>query len=219
MRAPSRYRSAMAGFAKGSAVFIERGAGVRGTVLDSRPGQLRCALESGQTVWVPADQVRAVDGSSPNVGPSRHHSGFPNPYEPPNAHGDADSPRDRRDWKWLLFSFEGRIRRSSYWLGMLISFGSVFASVMLIGVSSALLTSPEEGREMSPILFIPLIAVLLINGWMSLALSVKRWHDRGKSGAWVLINLIPYIGGIWAFVETGCLAGDQESNRFGPPPS
>ena len=52
---------------------------------------------------------------------------------------------------------------------------------------------------------------------MSLAIQVKRWHDRNKSGWWVLIGLIPLIGGIWALIETGFLAGDDGENRFGWP--
>ncbi|MBA56842.1 MAG: DUF805 domain-containing protein [Pseudomonadales bacterium] len=63
-----------------------------------------------------------------------------------------------------------------------------------------------------------LIIVLYIPAiWMSLAVQVKRWHDRDKSGWWVLISFIPLIGPIWAFVENGCLAGTSGENRFGLP--
>ena len=37
--------------------------------------------------------------------------------------------------------------------------------------------------------------------WISLAVSVKRWHDRDKSGWWILIGLVPLIGSIWQFIE------------------
>ena len=50
---------------------------------------------------------------------------------------------------------------------------------------------------------------------MSLAVWAKRWHDRGKSGWWNLIALIPIIGPIWALVESGFLKGDCGSNRYG----
>lgn len=50
-----------------------------------------------------------------------------------------------------------------------------------------------------------------------LAVQVKRWHNRNKSGWWVLINCVPLIGAIWVFVEAGPLAGDQASNNFGAP--
>ena len=61
------------------------------------------------------------------------------------------------------------------------------------------------------------LQVLLI--WISLAVQIKRWHDRDKSGWWVLINLIPLIGAIWAFVETGCLRGTVGPNAYGPDPT
>ncbi len=51
----------------------------------------------------------------------------------------------------------------------------------------------------------------------NLAIAIKRWHDRDKSGWWILIALIPIIGWIWALVETGFLAGTPGPNRFGPP--
>lgn len=65
------------------------------------------------------------------------------------------------------------------------------------------------------LLAVMLIAVYIVVIWISLAVSVKRWHDRGKSGWWVLIGLIPLIGGIWALIETGFLPGDPGTNRFG----
>jgi uncharacterized membrane protein YhaH (DUF805 family) len=46
---------------------------------------------------------------------------------------------------------------------------------------------------------------------------IKRFHDRDKSGWWVLITLIPIIGAIWILVELGFLKGTPGLNRFGPP--
>ena len=48
---------------------------------------------------------------------------------------------------------------------------------------------------------------------------IKRFHDRDKSGWWMLIVLIPIVGAIWFLVELGFLAGTPGLNRFGPPPS
>ena len=50
------------------------------------------------------------------------------------------------------------------------------------------------------------IAILLFIGGVSL--HIKRFHDRGKSGWWVLVFLIPVIGFIWMIVEMGILEGD-----------
>ena len=55
--------------------------------------------------------------------------------------------------------------------------------------------------------------------WISLALQVKRWHDRGKSGWWVLLGCIPYSGAIWSFIELGCLRGTDGPNEYGHDPT
>lgn len=50
---------------------------------------------------------------------------------------------------------------------------------------------------------------------VSMLVQIQRWHDRNKNGWWVLINFIPYLGGIWAFIELGCLKGTTGPNRYG----
>ena len=62
------------------------------------------------------------------------------------------------------------------------------------------------------------VIFFLIILWPAFAIQVKRWHDRDKSGWWVLINLIPIIGPLWALVEIGFLTGTEGSNRFGDNP-
>ncbi|OAD23398.1 membrane protein containing DUF805 [Candidatus Thiomargarita nelsonii] len=66
-------------------------------------------------------------------------------------------------------------------------------------------------------IFLNIIAPLILL-WPGLATQVKRWHDRNKSGWWVLINLIPIIGWIWALIEVGFLPGTKGNNRFGSDP-
>jgi uncharacterized membrane protein YhaH (DUF805 family) len=61
-----------------------------------------------------------------------------------------------------------------------------------------------------------LVNLLLL--WPALAISAKRWHDRGKSAWWMLVLLIPVIGWLWALVENGCLRGNAGTNRYGPDP-
>lgn len=207
----------MSEFAKGASVLVARGNGIRGTVVESRPGHVRCALETGQTVWVRSTEVRSADApsfSQPNFAPRQPIT--VNPYQPPSAF-EVAPPREGVDWKWLMFSFEGRIPRSKYWLGTTVLMG-VLVSIGLFTAFFAGVTS-EVGApdDPSPLVYVPFGVLVLFAIWASLALSVKRWHDRGKSGFWVLINLIPYIGGMWAFIENGCLAGDATWNSYGPP--
>jgi uncharacterized membrane protein YhaH (DUF805 family) len=80
------------------------------------------------------------------------------------------------DWQKLLFSFEGRTRRSHFWIGWLICLG--------IGVVAG---------------WIPLVGFIISIGliWTNLAITVKRLHDMGMSG-WVAI--VPIVANIVGFI-------------------
>ena len=69
------------------------------------------------------------------------------------------------DFQSAMFSFEGRLRRSHFWIGFLIIFG---ANVVLGWI-------PILGW---------LISLALI--WPNLAISVKRLHDMGRTG-WLVV--------------------------------
>ena len=47
----------------------------------------------------------------------------------------------------------------------------------------------------------------------SLAVSVRRMHDIGKAGGWILVNLIPLIGLIW-FILLAIKYSEPCANRF-----
>ena len=106
----------------------------------------------------------------------------------------------------FLFSFEGRINRTQYWLFNLAIF-------IIFTVPFILLGSGEESLD-SPIALLFMLALI----WPCLAVQCKRWHDTNKSGWWILINFIPLIG-LWAFIENGFFAGDAGSNDYGNPPA
>jgi uncharacterized membrane protein YhaH (DUF805 family) len=61
------------------------------------------------------------------------------------------------------------------------------------------------------------IANLLL-AWPTIAISVKRWHDRDHSGWWVLVALVPIVGWLWMLVANGFLQGTPGANRFGADP-
>ena len=46
-----------------------------------------------------------------------------------------------------------------------------------------------------------------------LAVSVRRLHDTGRSGWWILISLIPVVGAIWLIVLL-CLDSQPEANEW-----
>ena len=131
-----------------------------------------------------------------------------NKYEAPESNVGIQSMESASlTMNEILFSFKGRIGRKTYWMFFLAFMVVLF---LLVGVFSAMGLNENIMAVVMLVLYIPAI-------WMSLAVQVKRWHDRDKSGWWVLISFIPIIGPLWAFVENGCLAGDDGVNSFGPP--
>jgi urea transport system permease protein len=114
----------------------------------------------------------------------------------------------KADWlnfQKLLLSADGRINRKSYWIGAL----SLFAVELIL----ALLMATHERFTVT---YDVLGLLLLVLIYPSLCIAIKRFHDRGKSGWWVLIGLIPVVGGIWCLVELGFLPGARGSNQYGP---
>lgn len=105
--------------------------------------------------------------------------------------------------------FSGRARRKEYWMFWLIS---TLISVGLC-IVDAVTGNVNAATGWGLLSGIYSLLVLL----PSLAVSVRRLHDRDKSGWWLLLVLIPLIGAIvllvWIVQE-----GDRGTNRFGPDP-
>lgn len=119
----------------------------------------------------------------------------------------------------LVFGLNGRVRRTHWWL---VRLGAVVVmAVLVFGLISA--TSAIYGQDVSsePVSAVGgsiLILLYLMLLWIDFALTVKRFHDRGKSGVWYLIGLVPLIGGLWILIECGFLDGTQGPNEHGPSP-
>jgi len=111
------------------------------------------------------------------------------------------------DWKWFLLSFDGRIGRADYWLRF--NLPVIVISAILGAVEGA-----ASGGEVGLLSLLFMLAAL----WPSWAVGVKRCHDRDRSGWFMLIALIPVVGGIWLLVELGFLRGTIGPNKYGPDP-
>jgi uncharacterized membrane protein YhaH (DUF805 family) len=117
-----------------------------------------------------------------------------------NHPDDADSLRH------LLFGFGGRIGRRTWWLwGVAALLGMSLYATVLLRVAGVAADTTDL-----------LVNLLLL--WPALAISAKRWHDRGKSAWWMLVLLVPVLGWIWSLVENGCLRGQAGPNRYGADP-
>jgi len=119
----------------------------------------------------------------------------------------------------LLWSWEGRIGRARFWLGVLlvilmsIAFGIVGS---LLGIPIDTGTAPVA-EEISLAGAVYLIAAMAAVAYAQLAVYAKRFHDRGKSAWWVLIAFVPIVGFFWILIELGMLPGDLGPNVYGPP--
>jgi len=134
------------------------------------------------------------------------------------------------DWKYLLFSFEGRINRKPFWLTLLaltvITMIVEYALFALFGVSMVPQIDPNAAPDAvqaaiaaNTSKMLPIVGILsLLLLWPNLALYTKRWHDRNKSGWWTLILIVPFIGALWILIECGFLCGTSGPNRFGQDP-
>jgi len=102
-------------------------------------------------------------------------------------------------------NFKGRARRSEYWWFVLANF--------IVSCVLGILANATGSGIISAISSIYSLAVLL----PSLAVEVRRLHDIGKSGWWLLISLVPVVGAIllivWAAKD-----GDPAPNQYGENP-
>jgi len=118
--------------------------------------------------------------------------------------------------KWYLkvlkqyADFNGRATRSEYWFFVLFNLIFSIAAVILDNTLGLAIKNVGYG----PIYGLYILAVFI----PSLAVSVRRLHDVGKSGWMLLVAFIPLIGAIWLLVlyVTDSQPG---SNKWGPSPN
>ncbi len=140
------------------------------------------------------------------------------------------------NWGHLFFQFDGRVNRAKFWIAALI-----FAAInVVLAILGYVMDQSVVFQALNSMLGI----VILIS---SIAVGVKRLHDRNKSGWYLLLfylvpsmlvvigvligafvedstiiatvlGLLAFAIGVWAFVEMGCLRGTIGVNQYGPDP-
>jgi putative multiple sugar transport system permease protein len=139
----------------------------------------------------------------------------------------------------ILFSFKGRVNQADFWLGLVLN--GLIAFILLATLNFVLFALgaivPALGKvfQQQPLIN-TVLTVLLVYApalWMWLALSVKRWHDVGRSGWFVIINIVLFViafalyesgvggkAGWWGLiflipiVGLGFVRGSSSANRF-----
>ena len=100
--------------------------------------------------------------------------------------------------------FTGRARRSEFWYWTLFQ--------IILGVIASILDRAVFDRNSGAFSVVVGLALLL----PSLAVAVRRLHDSGRTGWWLLIGLIPVIGTIVLIIFY--VQDSQGDNKYGPSP-
>lgn len=107
--------------------------------------------------------------------------------------------------------FSGRASRSEYWWYQL----SLFLLLVIVSILSSLLFGSSQSPSVVPALLVGLVFLALC--LPSLAVLIRRLHDAGFCGWWVLLNCVPYVGGLAVFVFT--LLPSKGINKYGLGPA
>ncbi|HVD22115.1 MAG TPA: DUF805 domain-containing protein [Lapillicoccus sp.] len=100
--------------------------------------------------------------------------------------------------------FTGRARRSEFWYWTLFQ--------IILGIIASILDRAAFDRNNGAFSAVVGLALLL----PSLAVAVRRLHDSGRTGWWLLIGLIPVIGTIVLIIFY--VQDSQGDNKYGPSP-
>ena len=132
-----------------------------------------------------------------------------------------------------LFGFKGRLRRRDYWV---LSLALAVVAIAIIAPLFLVLRLDIQDKH------VELLALIFL--WPSVALLVKRIHDRDKTGwmaanYWVpsllstgltfvpefglgglkvILDIITTVVGVWFLIEFGFLDGTKGRNAYGPSP-
>ena len=110
---------------------------------------------------------------------------------------------------WQKYAqFDGRSRRKEYWMFTLIN--------MLIYVVIFAFTFGARGSLLAIVFWIFCFLYGIAAIIPSLAVSVRRLHDIGRSGWWLLISFIPFGG--FVLLVFYVLDGTPGPNEYGPDP-
>jgi uncharacterized membrane protein YhaH (DUF805 family) len=121
------------------------------------------------------------------------------------------------DYKQFYLSAQGRVSRKQLWLRLFLPIFVIDLILIVIDLATGTYNA-QYGIGLLSSLFALVMIV------PSILVYIKRWHDRDKSGWWMLIAFIPIVGTLWFLIELFFLPGTVMDprpgpNRFGPPPS
>ena len=109
------------------------------------------------------------------------------------------------------FVYQGRASRSEYWWFQLLI---IICYLIFIGGDEAIIFRDHPAYDVLIWMAIGVIVICLLPAF---AVTIRRLHDINKSGGWILISLIPFIGSLLLLLML-ILEGTKGKNRFGKNP-
>lgn len=112
--------------------------------------------------------------------------------------------------------FSGRSRRKEYWMFTLLNIVVITVLMVLVGIGGGF--GGQNGTSALSMAALVLVCLYSLATLVpSLAVQVRRFHDQGKSGWYVLLGLIPWLGGVVILVFM-FMEGVKDANAYGPDP-
>ncbi|MGB1149083.1 MAG: DUF805 domain-containing protein, partial [Alphaproteobacteria bacterium] len=144
---------------------------------------------------------------------------------------------ENRSITYMLFSFQGRMSRSEYWLRYVVPLLLLYVGLLVLllvislvfGVVQSLTTASsfeQAGPEFGALQIVGVVAMILTVFaasiaflWAGIASAVKRLHDCNRTGWFYLLVFIPGIGPLVMLIWLGFIRGTVGENKFGPDPN
>jgi len=159
-----------------------------------------------------------------------------------------DRIRSTIAWAWAPFSPKGRIGRKQYWIRTLLYLlGGILGGALLVTLAALNYNPPADTITVRTIVGFVLLAIATVAYLITIvaglvSTGIRRLHDRGKSGWWLILYyfapsqllktstslwhggalIIPLAVGavlIWGLIDLGVLRGEPGDNVYGPNPS
>ena len=105
-------------------------------------------------------------------------------------------------------TFKGRATRVEFWGYTIVN------SILIAALAYFYLNAAQEQQTLATVLF---FMYVLLTICPSLAVMSRRWHDIGRTGKWLFLNLVPVVGTV---VSLFFMLSDDEAgtNEYGRNP-
>jgi uncharacterized membrane protein YhaH (DUF805 family) len=125
-----------------------------------------------------------------------------------------------RPWRHYA-DFRGRSRRLEYLLFALTFYGGMIGVAVLGALINLTFVGLADDANFNLFVTVPVLLFILASLVPGLAVTVRRMHDLGLSGWWLMIVCVPFIGQVLAWLLTFIIIfipAPRGENRYGFDP-